>query len=112
MKREHIIICRGCLITQSAVYHSNPQHIFHFTYPAEYLITTGLTLINYYTGISCNCFSGDKQQIWIELAKFSWVLLTGSSHFTSLLFLYFSYLQMTFTGRHCEKVALFEIKLR
>lgn len=62
-------------ITQ--IYQCNPWNIFCFAYsPRIYLITTGLTLINYYTGISCNWFSWDNQQLGIELSKFScWLAL-------------------------------------
>lgn len=63
-----------------------PHMYFISRLPPEYLITTGLALINYYTGISCNCFRWDKQRLWIELDKFSWVLLTGSSKFRPFFF--------------------------
>lgn len=84
-----------------------PRMYFFSRLPPEYLITTGLALINYYTGISCNCFSWDKQRLWIELDKFSWVLLTGSSKFRPFLFCKW----LSLWGRMRNRLYLFKIKL-
>lgn len=85
-----MIFCCCCFSPLNAItlrgaqiYQCNPWNIFFFTYsPRIYLITTGLTLINYYTGISCNWFSWDNQQLGIELSKFScWLALQISPPF-------------------------------